>query len=144
MEAEYVTWPSRRSITVDIRNADDMVALIESLRDSYDDDVLPSIAIGENEIYLNVSPVGDARVCLGYGSATADWPSLSLFDPSNSDGDDITYWFTYGGDASELPSRYAIPQPLAMVVVQEFIANPHSIPQLDGFVWEPDWIVPSE
>jgi|GEM_PF-4200257 len=130
--------PAAPSRFLDITDAEELAAYIRRLRELHDPEEIPVLFAADEDIYLMIAPVGDGKIILDYSpSSDGDWFAGSL-DPHNYDGDDATYWFMVNGEPSELPTRFAISEELAMAAVQQFIRHPNKMTMIDGFVWSLD------
>ena len=137
MKAEYMLDRNSDYVEANIQAVDDVVRLIEAIREKSGTEWKTSFFLLGDEINLSLAPVGESMVSLNCTDSDGSW-SFTSVDPDSYGGDDITFWFYYHGDASELPIRFAVSQDLAMAAVQEFIQHPGRLPEVTGLVWEQD------
>ena len=128
---------------VDVRTVEDVFRLVRQVRLEYgrsaseDEGGVPAITLDGMAAALTVAPV-DERFILSFELSDGSMSYTSV-DPNNTDGDDQTYWFWFGGSVSELPQRYSIAEDLAMAAVSQFLADSTVLPEVPGLEWEQDW-----
>jgi len=149
MKAQYKsTLGDEPLVEIDASSLDHISCLVGEVRQEADGSAVepeggvPLIALYGPAATLLVAPVDD-RFMLFFTPRDTSISFTSL-DPTGNSSNDLTYWFYSGGSASELPQRFSISSEAAMLAIAEFLRNPDVMPFSDGFVWEPDWVVPSQ
>jgi|GEM_PF-3791387 len=139
-ENDQTSTQSARLRTTSVNTPTDVVGMLAGFRKSSTDPELqwlPALLLGDYDMpSLTVAPVGSG-VVLVYATPNSA-TSQSAVNPDYAGPEDATVWYMYMGSASEMEADRVIPQELAMEAVAQFLADPDTLPQVDGFVWEQD------